>query len=261
MENHMTDHAVVSREEWIAARKELLEKEKELTRRHDELSRERRALPWIKVETPYEFEGPDGKETLADLFAGKSQLIIHHFMFSPEWKEGCVGCSFHADHVDGALVHLENHDVSFVRVSRAPLAKIQAFNRRMGWHAKWVSSFNNSFNRDFHVSFTKDELASGEVDYNYKKEPGGIEELPGVSVFTRDEAGDIYHTYSCYGRGDEGVNVTYFYLDLTPKGRDETGPHRSAMDWVRHHDKYGFDGFVDATSLFRTGEVLYEARR
>jgi predicted dithiol-disulfide oxidoreductase (DUF899 family) len=256
----MADHAVVSREEWVAARKELLEKEKKLTKLRDELSEQRRALPWVKVESSYVFDGPDGKETLADLFAGKSQLIIHHFMFSPDWQEGCTGCSFHSDHADGALVHLENHDVSFVRVSRAPLAKLEAFNRRMGWHAKWVSSFGGSFNHDFHVSFTKDELANGEAYYNYKTSKGAMEDLSGLSVFTRDEAGDIFHTYSCFARGDEGAVSTYFYLDLTPKGRNETGPHHNLMDWVRHHDQYGFDGFVDAMSLHRTGQGTYETR-
>ena len=254
----MADHAVVSREEWVAARKELLEKEKRLTRLHDELSRERREMPWVRVETNYVFEGPDGKETLSDFFAGRSQLIVHHFMFSPNWEEGCVGCSFHSDHADGALVHLANHDVSFVRVSRAPLAKIEAFNERMGWHAKWVSSFDSPFNRDFHVSFTKDEVAQGEAYYNYKATKEAIEELSGLSVFTKDDAGNIFHTYSCFARGDEGAVGTYFYLDLTPKGRNETGPHHSLMDWVRHHDKYGFNGFVDATSLYRSGKVSYE---
>jgi predicted dithiol-disulfide oxidoreductase (DUF899 family) len=257
----MPDHAVVSREEWVATRKELLEREKQLTRLHDELSERRRALPWVKVEKSYVFEGPDGKETLADLFGGKSQLIVHHFMFSPDWEEGCVGCSFHADHDDGALVHLENHDVSFVRVSRAPLAKLDAFNKRMGWHAKWVSSFGSDFNYDYNVSFTKDEVSRGEAFYNYAKTKDAIEELPGQSVFTKDDDGNIFHTYSCFGRGDEGAVSTYFYLDLTPKGRNETGSNGDMRDWVRHHDKYGFDGFVDTTSLYRTGKVTYEARR
>lgn len=256
----MANHAVVSREEWLAARMELLEKEKELTRLKDELSRQRRALPWVKVEKSYVFEGPEGKETLADLFAGRSQLIVHHFMFNPDWQEGCVGCSFHADHADGPLVHLENHDVSFVRVSRAPLAKIQAFNRRMGWRPKWVSSCDNTFNHDFHVSFTKEEMASGKTYYNYKTSDAMIEDLSGVSVFAKDGAGDVYHTYSCFGRAEEGALGTYFYLDLTPKGRNETGPHHNLMDWVRHHDKYGFEGFVDTMSLFRTGAVRYEPR-
>ena len=256
----MPDHAVVSHAEWLSARKEFLEKEKRLTRLRDELSRERQALPWVKVDKNYVFEGPDGQETLADLFGGKSQLIVHHFMFSPDWEEGCVGCSFHSDHDEGALIHLENHDVGFVRVSRAPLAKIRAFNKRMGWQAKWVSSFGTDFNYDYNVSFTKDDVANGEANYNYAKTKNAIEELPGLSVFAKDEAGEIFHTYSCFGRGDEGAVSTYFYLDLTPKGRNETGPHRNLMDWVRHHDKYGFDGFVDATSLFRTGKVAYEAR-
>ena len=255
----MSDHTIVSREEWVASRKELLEKQ--LTRLKDELSEKRRELPWVKVDSSYVFDGPDGKETLANLFAGRSQLIVHHFMFSPDWQEGCVGCSFHADHDDGPLVHLEHHDVSFVRVSRAPLAKIEAFNERMGWRAKWVSSFGSDFNYDFNVSFTKDEMTTGEAIYNYKKGDPGIEELPGLSVFTKDEAGNIFHTYSCFGRGDEGAVSAYFYLDLTPKGRNETGPQRNLTDWVRHHDKYGFDGFVDTTSLYRTGAVTYEARK
>jgi predicted dithiol-disulfide oxidoreductase (DUF899 family) len=256
----MANHAVVSRDEWVAARKELLKKEKQLTRLHDELSRERREMPWVKVEKSYVFDGSEGKATLGELFAGKSQLIVHHFMFSPDWEEGCVGCSFHADHDDGALIHLENHDVSFVRVSRAPLAKIQAFNKRMGWHAKWVSSFGSDFNYDFNVSFTKDEVANGEANYNFAKAKNAIEELPGQSVFTKDETGAVFHTYSCFGRGDEGAVSTYFYLDLTPNGRNETGPHKNLMDWVQHHDKYGFTGFVDATSLYRTGKIAYEVR-
>lgn len=256
----MPDHAVVSHSEWLEARKELLEKEKKLTRLRDEHSRERQALPWVKVEKSYAFDGPGGRETLADLFGGRNQLIVHHFMFSPEWEEGCVGCSFHADHAEGALVHLANHDVSFVRVSRAPLGKIQAFNRRMGWTAKWVSSFDSDFNRDFQVSFTKDELAGGEVVYNYQPTKEALEELSGVSVFVKDGA-DVFHTYSCFGRGEEGAISTYFYLDNTPKGRNETGPHGNLMDWVRHHDRYGFQGLVDGTSLYRIGRVTYEAAR
>ncbi|MDG3002222.1 DUF899 domain-containing protein [Paludisphaera mucosa] len=255
----MADHPVVSREEWTAARKDLLEKEKRLTRLRDELSRERRALPWVKVEKTYVFEGPNGPETLADLFAGRSQLIIHHFMFSPDWEEGCVGCSFQSDHVEGALVHLENHDVSFVRVSRAPLAKLQSFKKRMGWGTKWVSSFGSPFNYDYHVSFPKDAPEGGEATYNYAPMTGGMEELPGLSVFVKDGAGDVFHTYSCFARGDEGAVGAYFYMDLTPKGRDETGPHRNLMDWVRHHDRYD-EGFVDATSLYRTGKLVYESR-
>jgi predicted dithiol-disulfide oxidoreductase (DUF899 family) len=256
----MADHAVVSRNEWVAARRELLEQEKQWTRLRDELSRQRRALPWVKVEKSYVFDGPDGEETLADLFAGRSQLIVHHFMFGPEWQEGCIGCSFVSDHADGALVHLENHDVSFVRVSRAPRARIEAFNRRMGWTAKWVSSFGSDFNFDYHVSFTKDELAKGPVEYNYERIEGAIEEVSGLSVFTKDEAGDVFHTYSSYARGDEGVLGTYFYLDLTPKGRNENGPHHNLMDWVRHHDRYGNNGFADTTGLYRSRKVSDEVR-
>ncbi|WP_165245490.1 DUF899 domain-containing protein [Paludisphaera soli] len=247
----MADHAVASREEWLAARMELLRREKELTRLSDELGRRRRELPWVRVETPYVFDGPDGRGSLGDLFAGRSQLVVQHFMFSPEWEEGCVGCSFQADHVEGSLVHLANHDVSFVRVSRAPLAKIQAFNRRMGWTAKWVSSAGSTFNYDYGASFTKEDLASGEPLYNYRTTPVPIEDLSGISVFAKDAAGDVFHTYSCYARGGEGSIGAYFYLDLTPKGRDENGPHRNLMDWVRHHDRYGFDGFVDGMSLYR----------
>jgi predicted dithiol-disulfide oxidoreductase (DUF899 family) len=257
----MADHAVVSREEWIAARKELLAKEKHLTRLRDELSRERQALPWVKVEKTYVFDGPDGEQTLSELFAGKSQLIVYHFMFSPDWEEGCVGCSFHADHDEGALIHLENHDVSFVRISRAPLAKIQGFNERMGWHAKWLSSFETDFNRDYNVSFTKDEIANGEAYYNYNTTKEAIEELPGLSVFTKDEDGNVFHTYSCFGRGDEGAVTTYFYLDLTPNGRNERGGNGNLTDWVRHNDKYGFKGFVDTRSLYRIGRVTYEPAR
>jgi len=255
----MADHAVVSRAEWLTARKQLLEKEKQLTRLKDDLARQRRELPWVKVEADYVFEGPNGAETLSDLFAGRSQLIIHHFMFSPDWEEGCIGCSFHSDHVDGALVHLENHDVSFVRVSRAPLARIQAFNRRMGWRAKWVSSFGTSFNYDYNVSFTREQMENGEACYNYAKPEHPIEELPGVSVFARDKAGDVYHSYSSYGRGDEAAVGTYFYLDLTPHGRNENGPHYNLMDWVRHHDRYG-ENLVDVMELFRSGKLIYEAR-
>lgn len=255
----MPDHAVASREEWLAARLELLEKEKQMTRLRDELSRERRALPWVKVEKSYVFEGPDGPASLSDLFDGRSQLVVQHFMFSPDWEEGCVGCSFHADHSEGALVHLANNDVSFVRVSRAPIAKLRAFNQRMGWNANWVSSFDNDFNRDFQVSFTNEEHERGEVRYNFGPVAYRLPEYSGLSVFARDAAGEVYHTYSCFARGDEGAISTYFYLDLTPKGRDETGPHFNLMDWVRHHDRYGFQGFVDATSLFSTGRVKYEA--
>jgi predicted dithiol-disulfide oxidoreductase (DUF899 family) len=230
-------HPVVSREEWIAARKALLVKEKQLTRQRDQLSAERRNLPWVKIDKPYLFDGPSGKESLADLFDGRSQLVLQHFMFGPDWEEGCVGCSFGADHVDSARQHFEYRDLSFVAVSRAPLAKIEAFKRRMGWRFKWVSSFGSDFNYDFGVSFTKDQIAKGKVVYNYEPQDSQSEELSGVSAFYKDEAGVIFHTYSTYARGDEMLSSAYMYLDLAPKGRDEEGlPFPSA--WWRHHDKY-----------------------
>jgi predicted dithiol-disulfide oxidoreductase (DUF899 family) len=240
----------VLRAEWLTARKELLIKEKQLTRQRDEIDRLRRALPWVKVETMYVFEGPDGRRTLPDLFDGRSQLIVSHFMFGPGWKEGCVGCSFRSDHVDGALAHLEHHDVSFVTISRAPLAEIAAFKHRMGWRFPWLSSYGSDFNYDYRVSFTKEQVATGNIDYNYGS-PGFLsEEMSGISVFYKDIAGGIFHTYSTFGRGDEMVDTTYMYLDLTPKGRNENGPHFNLGDWVRHHDRYGVDGVVDAGGRF-----------
>ena len=232
-------HPIVSHDNWLAARKQLLAKEKELTRLRDQLAAERRALPWVKVENPYVFDGPGGKETLAELFAGRSQLIVKHFMLGPGWSEGCVGCSFELDHIDGILVHLEHRDVSYVAVSRAPLPEIEAFKQRMGWHIKWVSSADSDFNYDFHVSFKPEEIAKGEGYYNYQMRKIGIDELSGRSVFYKDENGDVFHTYSSYGRGGEDVLGTYRLLDLVPKGRDEIGPNRNLSDWVRHHDRYG----------------------
>jgi predicted dithiol-disulfide oxidoreductase (DUF899 family) len=196
------------------------------------------------------FNGPAGKETLADLFDGRSQLISSHFMFGPDWEEGCVGCSFRSDHVDGALVHLEHHDVSLVTVSRAPLSKIEAYKKRMGWRFKWVSSYGSDFNYDYHVSFTKDEIAKGKV-YNYTTQNFQSDELSGISVFYKDANGNIFHTYSTYARGDELLDGTYNYLDLTPRGRNETGPNFNLTDWVRHHDRYGEDGFVDSTGRYQ----------
>jgi len=248
-------HQVVPRAEWLVARKAHLEKEKELTRLRDELGRQRRELPWVKVDRCYVFDGPDGQEALADLFAGRSQLIVQHFMFGPGWKEGCVGCSFSADHVAGALAHLEHHDVSFVAVSRAPFAELDAFKRRMGWPFKWVSSHGTSFNRDYHVSFTDDDLASGTAYYNYRAgQAYGSREASGHSVFYKDKAGDIFHTYSVYARGSEQLIGTYGFLDMTPNGRNETGPGFNLTDWVRHHDKYDAAGVVDSTGRFRPAE-------
>jgi predicted dithiol-disulfide oxidoreductase (DUF899 family) len=233
-----TRHPITSREQWLAARTALLAKEKEYTRLRDALAAERRALPWVKVEKDYVFDTPAGRQSLADLFDGRSQLVVKHFMLGPGWKDGCIGCSFGADHIDGGLVHLEHHDVSVVAVSRAPLAEIEAYRKRMGWRFKWVSSDGNDFNYDYHVSFTPEELGKGKVYYNYAMIDAGIDELPGLSVFVKDAAGDIFHTYSSYGRGGEELITTYMVLDLTPNGRNETGPHRSLMDWVRRHDEY-----------------------
>jgi len=241
---------VVSRGEWLAARKELLVKEKQLTRQRDEVDRQRRELPWVRVEKDYFFDGPQGQRSLTDLFEGRSQLIVSHFMFGPGWKEGCVGCSFRSDHVDGALVHLQHHDVSFVTVSRAPLAEIEAFRKRMGWRFPWLSSFRSDFNYDYQVTFKKEEIATGRVTYNYEVRDFVSEEASGLSVFYRSPAGEIFHTYSTFGRGDEMVDTTYMYLDLTPKGRNENGPHHNLADWVRHHDRYDAAGFVDAGGRF-----------
>jgi predicted dithiol-disulfide oxidoreductase (DUF899 family) len=238
----MKNPKIVSREEWLAARKKLLAKEKHLTRERDALAAERGQLPWVKVEKNYVFDGPNGKVTLADLLDGKSQLIIYHFMFGPDWQEGCPSCSFNMDHTDGALVHLAQRDVSFAAISRAPYPKITAFKKRMGWRFNWVSSNANDFNRDYHVAFTKDELASGSVYYNYDMGKFPSEEAPGISVFYGDEKGDIFHTYSAYARGTETTINTYNYLDLVPKGRDEDAL-AFTMAWLRHHDRYA-DGYL-----------------
>ncbi len=235
-------HKVVSRAEWVEARKAYLTKEKAFTRERDELSRQRRELPWVKIEKRYVFDGPDGKESLADLFGGKSQLITYHFMFAPEWEEGCPYCSFLVDHIDGALAHLAQRDVTLLAVSRAPLAKIDAFKKRMGWRFKWVSSYGSDFNYDFHVSYTPDEMATGKVYYNYDtidvQSMGGTSELFGISVFSKHETGDIYHTYSTFGRGGDMLLGTYHWIDLTPKGRNEMGPRHNLTDWVTYHDRY-----------------------
>jgi len=244
------ENKVVTRDEWLAARKALLAEEKALTQARDRLSAKRRALPWVKLDKGYAFEGPQGKVTLAELFEGRSQLIVQHFMLGPGWKEGCVGCSFAADHIEGALVHLEHHDVNFVAVSRAPLPEIAAFRKRMGWRFTWVSSYGSDFNFDFNVSFTREQLAKGKVVYNYEPVDTGIEELPGASVFYKDKAGNVFHSYSSYGRGGEELLGTYMLLDMTPKGRNETGPNRNLTDWVRHHDRYDEDGRVEETGRY-----------
>ncbi len=238
-----TEHKVVSKDEWRKARVALLAAEKELTHKRDEVSRQRRELPWEPVDKNYVFQGPDGPQTLADLFAGRSQLIIYHFMLGPNWEEGCKSCSFLADHFDGTRIHLAHRDVTFAVVSQAPISRIQAFQKRMGWRFHWVSAFATEFQSDYGVHFTKDELA-GEVDYNYQKTHFGVEEAPGLSVFYKNEAGEIFHTYSTYARGLDALVGTYQFLDLVPKGRDEDDL-AFTMSWVRHHDKYGDDYELD----------------
>lgn len=231
------NHPVVSRDQWIAERKALLAREKELTRLRDQIARERRALPWVRVEKNYVFDTPQGARTLADLFEGRCQLLVQHFMFGPGWEEGCKSCSFMADHNDGANMHLAQRDITLLAVSRAPLADIERFRQRMGWQFNWVSSYGNDFNYDFGVSFTPEEMARGEVYYNYVMQSFPSEEAPGISVFYKDDAGDIFHTYSTYGRGVEVMMGAYNLMDLTPKGRDED-KLSYGMEWVRHHDRY-----------------------
>jgi len=270
-------HTVVSQDQWLAARKALLAKEKEFSRQRDELSRQRRELPWVKVDKSYAFDGPAGKETLADLFAGRSQLIVYHFMLGPGWKDGCPSCSFLADHFDGAAIHLAQRDVTLVVVSRAPLAEIEAYQKRMGWKFKWVSSYGSDFNFDYHLSFTKKELARSKVPYNYEMQEGNdgtttdirtsnqeelsnweqmteekaggkveynysmtefpSEEAPGLSAFIKNETGEVFHTYSAYARGLDILIGAYNFLDVAPKGRDENALPWS-MAWVRRHDEY-----------------------
>jgi predicted dithiol-disulfide oxidoreductase (DUF899 family) len=242
----MSKNKIVSREQWIEARQALLAKEKQLTRQHDELARRRRELPWERIEKQYTFDSPRGKVTLADLFAGRSQLLIYHFMFGPEWKEGCPSCSYVSDHLDGAVPHLAARDVTLTMVSRAPLAKIEAFKKRMGWKFPWVSSFGSDFNYDYQASFTPEQRATGKVYYNYTEQPFPSEEGPGASVFYKDpKTGEIFHTYSTYGRGLDSFVGTYTLLDLVPKGRDEDGLPFD-MAWVRHHDRYDTGVLADS---------------
>jgi predicted dithiol-disulfide oxidoreductase (DUF899 family) len=233
----MANHKVVPHAEWVKARKSLLAKEKEFTRLRDSLSRERRQLPWEKVEKNYVFDGPGGKESLSDLFDGRSQLIVYHFMYGPDWDEGCKSCSFLADHFNPAVVHLNHRDVSMVAVSKAPLPVLKAFKKRMGWTFRWVSSFDNDFNRDYGVSFTEEEVDGGKAYYNYKAGGFPSTEAPGASVFRKVDRGDIFHTYSVYQRGLDMFITAYHYLDIVPKGRDEDTLSYT-MEWLRLHDEY-----------------------
>lgn len=241
----MADHEVVSSADWLKARTELLEKEKEFSRLRDQMTQMRRKLPWERMEEDYVFQAAGGEMTLADLFCNCSQLIVYHFMFGPDWPEGCKICSMLGDHYDPLIIHLRHRDVSLMTVSRAPLEKIEAYRQRMGWTFPWVSSSENEFNRDFGVTFTKEEMESGSCAYNYKE--GGkfpVDEAPGISSFVKDESGQVYHTYSAYARGLENFLGLYNFLDIVPKGRDEDGLPYS-MSWVRQHDKYDDDTFVD----------------
>ncbi len=240
MTNSATEAAhpnVVPHVEWLAARNEFLTKEKEFTRLRDELSRQRRALPWEKVEKRYEFDSTGGRITLPELFDGRSQLIVYHFMLGPDWEEGCKSCSFWADNFNGIPIHLNHRDVTFTAVSRAPLAKIDAYKTRMGWSFPWVSSYGSDFNFDYQASFTPERIADGKAYYNYEIKPNTLSEQVGISVFYKNDRGEVLHTYSCYSRGVDMLNGAYHYLDLVPKGRDEEGFDFS-MEWVRRHDQY-----------------------
>ena len=226
---------VVSRDEWISARRKLLAKEKEFTRARDKLSELRRALPWEAVTKDYVFEGPQGKQKLSELFDGRSQLIVYHFMFAPEWEAGCPHCSHWADSFDRAIVHMNHRDATMIAVSRAPYAKLAGYHLRMGWTFKWMSSFDNDFNYDFNVSFTPQEVRKKKGFYNFVEQDVGVSDREGISVFYKDRKGRIFRTYSAFARGIDMMSVDYQYIDLTPKGRDEgkRGPY-----WVKRHDEY-----------------------
>jgi predicted dithiol-disulfide oxidoreductase (DUF899 family) len=242
----MKNNRIVSRDTWVEARKQLLQKEKELTRLRDELSAERRRLPWVRVDKPYMFEGPKGRRTLADLFEDSSQLIIYHFMFGPGWQEGCPSCSYLADHIDGTLVHLKARDVKLMAVSRAPYSELAPFKRRMGWQFDWASSHGSDFNYDYQASHRSQDISNNTAHYNYGQLEYPVEETHGLSVFYKDAAGEIFHTYSSYARGCDMLANTYNYLDLVPKGRDEDALEFT-MAWVRHHDRYDDEHRIDAS--------------
>jgi predicted dithiol-disulfide oxidoreductase (DUF899 family) len=249
----MQPHATVTKPDWIAARRALLAREKELTRLRDRLAEERRALPWVKIEKPYVFDGPAGEVTLSELFEGRSQLFIKHFMMGPGASTQCVGCSFEVDHVEGILTHLNNHDVTYAVVARAPIEEIEAVRKRMGWQFPWVSSYRSDFNYDFDVSFTPAQVAAGRALYNFGPAPdwaAGLEDLSGDSVFFKDGEGQIYLTYATFGRGGEDFLTAYRILDVMPKGRAETGPYHSLGDWVRPHDRYGKGGTVEPNGRY-----------
>ena len=233
----MQNRNIVSRDEWLEARRELLEEEKQFTRLRDQLSLKRRKLPWVKVDTEYLFDGPGRKQNLSDLFEGKSQLIVYHFMYGPDWQEGCPSCSFWADNFNGIDIHLRHRDANLVVISRASLDTLEAYKKRMGWSFKWLSSLGSDFNYDYQVSFTADELEKGEMFYNYSMGSFPADEAPGISVFYMSPEGDVFHSYSCYARGLDMLNGAYHYMDLLPKGRDEDDLDFT-MAWLHRHDQY-----------------------
>jgi predicted dithiol-disulfide oxidoreductase (DUF899 family) len=236
--NIWDNHKIVSQSEWMESRKDLLTKEKEFTVLRDQLNQKRRDLPWVQVNKEYDFDGPTGKQTLSELFEGRSQLIVYHFMYDPSWNAGCPSCSFWADNFNKIIVHLNQRDVTMIAISRAPYNKLEAYQKRMGWDFKWVSSYNTDFNYDYHVSFTSEELSKNKAFYNYIDQSNPGTEREGVSIFYKNSSGKIFHTYSTYARGIDILNTTYNYLDLVPKGRDEAG-HEFPQYWVRRHDEYG----------------------
>jgi predicted dithiol-disulfide oxidoreductase (DUF899 family) len=243
-------HEVVSREVWLEARRALMAKERAHMKQGDQLNAELRALPWVKVDKPYEFDGPSGKLTLSDLFAGRSQLFVKHYMLGPGQQHQCVGCALEVDHLDGILVHLQNHDLSYVAIARAPIDEIEAFRQRMGWRFPFVSSYRTDFNYDFQVSFRREDVQAKKAFYNFRETETGMEDLSGDSVFYKDENGDIFHTYSAFGRGGERFLGIYPFFDVSPKGRAEYGPHHSLGDWARLHDTYGKGGVVELTGRY-----------
>jgi predicted dithiol-disulfide oxidoreductase (DUF899 family) len=248
--NRDTSHRVVSRSEWLEARRALLTKEKALTRERDALSAERRALPWVKVEKNYLFDTPSGKASLSQLFNGRTQLFIKHFMMGPGQTKHCVGCSLEVDHIAGLLPHLENHDVTYTAVARAPIAEIEALRKRMGWQFSWVSSYGSDFNYDFNVSFTPEQLAARTALVNFRLTDPGLEDLSGDSVFFKDKDDQIFHTYSTFGRGGEEFLGIYRFFDVMPRGRSENGPYHTLGDWARPHDMYGKGGMVEGNGRY-----------
>jgi predicted dithiol-disulfide oxidoreductase (DUF899 family) len=249
----MNHNPIVSREDWLTVRRQLLANEKELTRLRDKIAAQRQTLPWVKVEKSYVFDGPDGEISLAELFDGRSQLFVKHFMMGPGAAHQCVGCSLEVDHLDGLLEHLQNHDVTYAAVARAPISEIEAVRKRMGWRFPWVSSYHSDFNYDFNVSFTAEQVAAGRALYNFQQAPewaAGLEDLSGDSVFYKDETDEIFHTYSTYGRGGEQFLGIYGYLDAMPKGRNEAGPYHSLGDWARPRNMYGKGGIVEGNGRY-----------